>query len=612
MTSLRAKLAVGFGGLLLILLVVILLSMIVLTRYSHTLERVFRENYDSAIYCDRMKEALDALDDRAQAIIWDASGSSIQANPAAKEKEFETNLNLQLANCALPGELDRTRQLASIWIDYRQSYEQFDAAGNDKRELYRRVLLPKHDLAKRVAEQVADMNMSNMVSVDGQVKRTLVGVKRALLTLVLVAILLAATLVATIGATILRPLRILTLSARQIASGNLDLHMPVRSRDEVGRLTEAFNSMASRLREFKRVDADRFLRTQQTTQLAIDSLHDAVIVIGPTGVVEIANHSAQSHFNIVPGKVVQCDEPKWLRDIFAEVSRTGEPFAPEGYKSAIQLFDNGRERFLLPRAVPMLDGEGKRIGVAVILVDVTQLRHADELKSGLVSTVSHELRTPLTALRMAISLLQGEKIGALTARQRTLVNAAGEESERLFRIIDDLLNISRIESGRAQFDMRPNSPRRIIDSVLEPVRDAFEQKGLRLEVDCPTHLPEVHADATFIAHALGNLLANALKFTPAGGSVTIGAESEEHGVRFFVRDTGAGIPPQFADRIFEKFFRIPRADGPAGVGLGLAIAKEIIEAHNGQIHFHPNEGGGSVFSFTLPAAPLLATGINQR
>jgi len=260
----------------------------------------------------------------------------------------------------------------------------------------------------------------------------------------------------------------------------------------------------------------------------------------------------------------------------------------------------------------MLDGEGESIGVAVILVDVTQLRHADELKSGLVSTVSHELRTPLTALRMAISLLQGSKVGDLTARQRTLVNAAGEESERLFRIIDDLLNISRIESGRAQFDMRPSSPRGIIDSVIEPIRDAFEQKGLRLEVDCPTELPEVQADATFIAHALGNLLANALKFTPTGGSVTIGAKTEDHGVTFFVRDTGPGIPPQFADRIFEKFFRIPRPDGPAGVGLGLAIAKEIIEAHHGQIHFHPNDDGGSVFSFTLPAAPLLATGINQR
>jgi len=612
MISLRAKLAAGFGGLLLILLIVSLLSMIVLTRYSHTLERVFRENYDSAIYCDQMKAALDVLDARAQAMAWGDSDSSIQVDPAAQKQQFERNLHLQLDNCTLPGELERTRQLASIWTDYRRAYDQFDAAPSGSQDLYRRVLLPQHQSAKRAAEQLADMNMSNMVSVDGQVKRTLIGVKRAILTLVLVAILLAATLVATVGATILRPLRILTLSARQIASGNLDLHMSVRSRDEVGRLTEAFNSMASRLREFRRLDADRFLRTQQTTQLAIDSLHDAVIVIGPSGVIEIANHAAELHFKIVPGTVIQDGEPKWLREIFNEVSQSGRPFAPENYKSAIQLFENGRERFLIPRAVPMLDGAGETIGVAVILVDVTQLRHADDLKSGLVSTVSHELRTPLTALRMAISLLQGEKIGALTARQRTLVNAAGEESERLFRIIDDLLNISRIESGRAQFDMRPSSPRGIVDSVVESTRDAFEHKGLRLEVDCPIDLPEVQADATFITHALGNLLANALKFTPAGGNVTIGAESENHGVRFFVRDTGPGIPPQFADRIFEKFFRIPRADGPAGVGLGLAIAKEIIEAHGGQIHFHPNESGGSVFSFTLPASASLATVVTQR
>lgn len=612
MISLRAKLALGFGGLLSILLAVSLLSMIVLTRYSHTLERVFHENYNSAIYCDRMKAALDALDSRAQAIAWGTSDLSSPFDPAAQKQQFETNLDLQLANCTLPGELDRTRQLASIWIDYRRAYEQFDASTTDSRELYRGVLLPKHQSAKRVAEQLADMNMSNMVSVDGQVKRTLVGVKRALLTLVIVAFLLAATLVATVGATILRPLRSLTLSARQIASGDLDLHMPVRSRDEVGRLTEAFNSMASRLREFKRLDADRLLRTQQTTQLAIDSLHDAVVVIGPSGIVEIANRSALSHFNIAPGKSVQSGEPKWLRDIFGEVSRTGEPFAPEGYKSAIQLFENGRERFLLPRAVPMLDCDGKTIGVAVILVDVTQLRHADELKSGLVSTVSHELRTPLTALRMAISLLQGEKVGNLTARQRTLVNAAGEESERLFRIIDDLLNISRIESGRAQFDLRPIGPAVVIEPVVELMGSALEQKRLRLEIAFAGDLPEVQADATFIVHALGNLVSNAIKFTPAGGTVTIGAECKDRGVTFFVRDTGAGIPPELVHRVFEKFFRIPQADGPPGVGLGLAIAKEIVEAHGGQIHFQPNEGGGSVFSFTLPAAQFLAVAPSER
>ena len=174
------------------------------------------------------------------------------------------------------------------------------------------------------------------------------------------------------------------------------------------------------------------------------------------------------------------------------------------------------------------------------------------------------------------------------------------------------MNISRIESGRAQFDMRPVDPAQIVQSVVESLHGGFEQKGLRLQVDCATELLDVQADSTFIAHALGNLLANALKFTPPGGNVTIGAENDARGVKFFVRDTGAGIPLQFADRIFDKFFRIPRADGPAGVGLGLAIAKEIIEAHGGQIHFHPNEGGGSVFWFTLPAVQSLAVSPGGR
>ncbi|HSZ54326.1 MAG TPA: ATP-binding protein [Tepidisphaeraceae bacterium] len=603
MTSLRAKLALGFGGLLAILLAVSLLSVIVLNSYSHTLERFFRENYNSAIYCDRMKDALDALDSRAQGIVWGDAEITQKIAEAAQMRQFQSNLDLQLANCTLPGELELSRRLDALWQNYRRAYQQFDAADGNSRDLYRSTLLPQYQSARSVAQQVADMNMSNMVSVDGQVKRTLAGVKRALLILVFIGVLLAATLVGTVGATILRPLRTLTLSAGQIASGNLDLHMPVRSRDEVGRLTEAFNSMASRLREFKQLDSERLLRTQQTTQLAIDSLHDAVVVIGPDGKIEISNTAAQLHFKIAPGASIAQLGLRWLSTIFAQVSTTGQAFEPEEYTAAIQLFEEGREKFLLPRAVPMLDPKGKTIGVAVILVDVTQLRHADELKSGLVSTVSHELRTPLTALRMAVSLLAGEKVGQLTPRQRTLVKAAGEESERLFQIIENLLNISRIESGRAQFEFRRLAPSEILRAVVEPMQTAFEQKGVRLQMTCAPDLPQLEVDATFIGHALGNLVSNALKFTPAGGSVTVAAENHDGQVAFVVEDTGVGIPPQHAPRVFEKFFRIPRADGPSGVGLGLAIAKEIVEAHGGRIHFRSRDGGGSVFHFTLPSMP---------
>jgi signal transduction histidine kinase len=547
-----------------------------------------------------MKLALDALNAQAEHVVWRDPAMVEAIDVDSQVQRFESNLNLQLANCTLPGELELTSRLRSLWQEYKHSYQQLGHAQPGPSEFYRLDLLPRYQAARQVAQQLADMNMGNMVSVDGRVRHTLIGVRRALWVLVLVGILLALSLIGTVGATILRPLRTLILSARQIESGNLDLSMPVGSHDEVGQLTEAFNSMASRLREFKQLDTKRLLHTQQITQLAIDSLHDAVIVIGPTGIIEISNRAAQTHFKILAGKKISELRLKWLSDIFAQVSSTNQSVEPQGYSSAIQLFDGGKERFLLPRAVPMQDPGGKTIGVAVVLVDVTRLRHADELKSGLLSTVSHELRTPLTALRMAVSMLHDEKVGELNSRQRTLVKTAHQESERLFEIIENLLNISRIESGRTQFHFQPVAPASIIEDVVAPLRGAFAQKGIELQVAADAQVPQINADPAFIGHALLNLISNAMKFTPSGGKVVVSAEQRDGQVTFAVADTGPGIRPQYAERVFQKFFRIPHQNGPSGVGLGLAIAKEIVEAHGGSIHFHNRESGGCEFHLTLP------------
>jgi NtrC-family two-component system sensor histidine kinase KinB len=600
MKSLRAKLAIGFGGMLVILLVVSLLSIVVLTRYSRALEKVFRDNYDSVLYCNQMKDSLDELNTRAQRLVWQEGGDSGQVDEAAQIARFQKNLDLQIGNVNVPGEPELTEQLRALWQSYRNNYETFDLRQDNGRDLYRGTLLPQYQQAKRVAQQIADINMSNMVSVDGQVKRTLLAVRRTLLVLVLIGTVLAATLVGTVGATILRPLRTLTLSARQIETGNLDLDMPIRSRDEIGQLMEAFNAMASRLREFRRLDSDRLARTQQTTQLAIDSLPDAVVVAGPQGQIEISNRSAQLHFKIVPGSRVADLGLPWLSDIFSQVIGTAQPYQVEGYKAAIQLFENRREKFLLPRAVPMLDPAGNPIGVTIILVDVTALRHADELKSGLVSTVSHELRTPLTALRMAIILLRDERVGALGTKQRTLVKAAHDESERLYHIIDNLLNISRIESGRAQFDFQPVGPADLIASAIEELRETIDEKRMTVETIVPANLPQVFADPTFIGYALTNLISNALKFTPASGSIKITAEIIDGAIAISVADSGPGIPEKYVDRLFEKFFRIPRNEGPTGVGLGLAIAKDIVDAHGGRLTFRNRADGGAEFKFTIP------------
>ncbi len=603
MISLRHKLWLGFGSLLLIVVAVSVLSVFFLTSYSHALERVFHENYNSVVFCDHMKDSLDQLDLRAQFLIWQQQAAR-QIDPGAWQKQFDDNLAAELNNCTLPGEWDHATHPSGLWGQYKSKFDQLhDLAPDQRREFYPSDLLPLHRSIKQASQDIADMNMSNMVSVDGKVKRTLLAVRNVLLILVIAATLAAATVVGIAGATILSPLKALTRSARQIEVGNLDLSLPIRSRDEVGQLAEAFNSMAAKLREFRRHDHDRLLLAQQTTQLAIDSLPDAVFIINSRGIVEISNLAARSYFGIEPAlNVQQLATHKWLLPLYDSIRQGKKPHESPGYRSAVQLFEGGEEKFLLPRAVPMLGSDHSPIGVAFILVDVTRLRAADEAKSGIVSTVSHELRTPLTSIRMALSLLAGDKFGPLTEKQNALLKAAREDSDRLYRIVENLLSISRIESGRAQFQLRSMPCRDIVLQAVEPMRAPFAEKHISLDVDMPLSLPDVLADPGAVGSALTNLLSNALKYTPPGGQTRVTVSPENDMVSFTVTDTGPGIPDEFSQRIFDRFFRVPREDGPTGAGLGLAIAKEVIEAHGGTIELCRGFKTGSQFRFTLRQA----------
>jgi signal transduction histidine kinase len=611
MISLRHKLWLGYGALLLILLAVSLLTAIVLTSYTHELERSFHENYDSAIYCNRMNEAIDRLNSRDQFLLWqDARAKEI--DPAAEWSIFQSNLELQLDNCELPGEAEHTKTVADLWQRYKVAAARFDGPYSSKAapnvdssllasDYYATTLLPLIQQIHETAQWVADLNMSNMISVNVQDKRTLANVRNALLALVLVGVFAAALAVGAAGRSVLRPLKNLTYSAKQIEAGNLDLSLPTHPRDEIGQLAVAFNSMALKLREFRRLDQERLTRAQLTSQLAIDSLPDAVFIISASGVIDIVNRTARDHFGIVPGAVVQSLGRKlpWLLPLYEGVVRDQKAVESQGYGSAVQLFDAGEERFLLPRAVPMVGSQGSMIGVCVILVDITRLRRADEAKSSVVSTVSHELRTPLTAVRMALGLLPSEKFGPLSPKQQALLSAAREDSDRLYRVIENLMSISRMESGRAQYQFQPMAPRDIVAQAVGPLRGAMAEKALQLEVQVEPTLPQVMADPQAVGSVLTNLLGNALKFSPQGGRLCVSAQVEGDSVAFKVSDNGPGIPEEYSQRIFERFFRVPSGHGPSGAGLGLAIAKEVVEAHGGTIQLCRSNGAGSTFRFTL-------------
>jgi PAS domain S-box-containing protein len=406
---------------------------------------------------------------------------------------------------------------------------------------------------------------------------------------------------------ILQPIRAVTHSALGISSGNLDQVVPVLSGDELGQLAEAFNVMARHLRDFRQSQSAQLLRVQRTTQATIDSFPDPVLVIDTEGQVEMANPAARRLLGVVPRQPGSPAAGTWLppeplKQPLAEALRGQQDYLPEGFDRTILLGSDGRERAVLPRILTIRDPYGTTLGAAVLLQDVTRLRLLDQVKGNLVSTASHELKTPLTSIRLAVHLLLEEVTGPLTPKQTELLLDARENCERLLAVVNNLLDLARLEQGYRQLAVRPEPPETLLQSAAEVIRPRAQDKGVEVVLDVPPGLPPVAVDAPRMGTALRNLLDNALTYTDAGGRITLSATTGADGVTLSVADTGVGIPPEQLPHVFEKFFRVPGQSRGSGTGLGLAIVHEILVAHGGSITCESQPGVGTTFRLTLPVA----------
>jgi NtrC-family two-component system sensor histidine kinase KinB len=602
--TLRQKLALGFGGLLLIIASVTIHSILQLRELGRAVDVVLRENYESILACLEMKESLDLMDSGAVFIVL-GHGKEGKDLLAANEPRFESALERELRNITLPGEGEKAALLRQLFRQYQPILETVRDPGlalGVRHEAYFTGLLPLSRRMKETADGIQRMNQENMLAMDLRARRQAEVAQRRMYIMLLAATVLSAAFLYLMGGWILRPITRLTLSAEEIRRGNLDLVVQSASRDEIGRLSEAFNDMAASLREFRRTDQAKLLRSQRSIQQALNSLPDVIAVLDPDGVVEVSTEAARETFGLKPSTRLQDVPHPWLTDLFREAVRVGRTASLREKSGVVQHFVRGEERFYHPEAIPIMDSNRQPAGVVLVLSDVTRQRHQDEMKSGVISTVSHQLKTPLTSVRMALHLLLEEKVGSLNEKQAELLVAAREEADRLDRILEELLDIGRIESGKVPMDLRPVPPQAMVPDAVEPYRSAARDGGVSLTVDLPDGLPEVWVDPSRIVHVFANLLSNALKYTPPGGTISVSAKEEGENVRFRVSDTGVGIPEEYLPRIFEQFFRAPGQGPGTGVGLGLAIVKDIVEAHGGSVGVESREGAGSTFHFTLRTA----------
>lgn len=606
MLSLRQKLSLGFGGLLLIIFIIGVYSIREIAELGAAINVILRDNYKSVIACEEMKNDIERIHNGAEFIILghtNRGAKQILENQIAFEKALNTELN----NITIPGEGEKAAVLQKLFNDYLNAIKNIQKPHltiETKRKIYSQQLLPLFKQIRNTADEILSMNQQNMVDANERARKKAKDAGRGMYVLLIMGIVIAVVFIMSIRRWILQPITRLTGSVEQIKAGNLDLVLKVESQDEIGKLSESFNEMAASLREFRRSDKRNLIRTLHAVQETFNSLPDAVAVLDLHGIVDLSTESAANIFGLKRGVQIKNLSYPWMDELWNEVIKSGRNVEPKGDDAVIQHFVSGEELFFQPKAIPILD-EGRQLaGVIFYMTDVTARRQQDDLKRGVISTVSHQLKTPLTSVRMAIHLLLEEKIGPLNEKQVELLLAAREDSERLYKILVDLLDISRIESGRIKMECRATAPHMLIQDACSSFEKEASGKLINFSCDVPEDLPQVWADMSRVRHVWGNLLSNALRYTPAGGKITITADADKSTVRFRISDTGRGIPAEYLPRIFDQFFRGLEQNAETGAGLGLAIVKEIVEAHGGTVTVESTVGKGTTFSFTLRRTDL--------
>ena len=414
-----------------------------------------------------------------------------------------------------------------------------------------------------------------------------------ILTAALVSAGLALVVAWVLGTRTARPLERLTEVATQMAEGDLNVRLFSNSQDEVGRLTRAFNEMTEQLAD--KVNSLGEERSRLTTILTY--MADGVLITDEQGRTLLLNPAAM--------RLLQISREGALRRSLAEVMRHHQLIelwqrCRETGREQIELVEVERQRLFLQAIVTPIQEMGRR-SYLVILQDLTQIRRLETVRRDFISNISHELRTPLAGLRALVETLRDGALDDPPAAARFL-DRIEVEVDALTQMVQELLELTRIESGKVPLRMQPTPLSDIVLSPVERLQPQAERARLKLSVKLPDDLPPVMADALRAQQVVTNLVHNAIKFTPVDGRIQISAHRDGHEIVVTVSDTGVGVPPGDLTRIFERFYKTDRARSGGGTGLGLAIVKHIVQAHGGRVWVKSKEGKGSDFSFTLPLA----------
>ena len=389
------------------------------------------------------------------------------------------------------------------------------------------------------------------------------------------------------------PMRLLTAAAARLARGDLDHRLPTGQVQETRELAQALNAMADSVKSI----VTELSEERDKLSTILETMNDGVALLDNDDRITLANPAARRFLGLPVGM----DEGQRLIEAVRDfelielVARSRQTRTPQSLELRL-----ARERSFFNVIATPLSLQGNE-SVLLVLHDLTQMRRVETTRREFVANVSHELRTPLAAIRASAETLQD---GALEEPEaaRQFLGRIYHNAERMSALVQDLLDLSRLESGEVNLNLSPVDVRRTIAEVVENYEEQARAKGVVFSAVIGEDRVEATADEGRLQQVLSNLVENAVKFTPSGGEVHVDVERHDRWLEIRVVDRGIGMASEDIPHVFERFYKADRSQDQGGTGLGLAIAKHIVQSHGGRIWVDSREGEGSTFAFTIPAA----------
>ncbi len=603
--TLKGKISVLFLSLVILIAIVGITASINLFNLSRAIDSLMIANYKSINAAAKMTEALERQDSAVLIYIsvdTDKGKELFSGNNEEFLKWFNTGAN----NLTEEGERELIENVKVSYSNYVKLFLDLQEIrvqqGIEKaNEFYNNKMMPNFINTKDELTQLSVLNEKAMFNSKD------VATKNAQNSMYLV---LGISIVAIIGGfgvsrfftnRFLAPITLLTQTMKLIKAGDLNQQADINTKDEIGELSVEFNNMTKRLQQYEQSTLGKLLAEKNKSLAIVKSISDPLVVLDPDYRVILMNNAFEKIFNV--------SEEGLTNKHFLEGIRNGElfDFISSTFKSEnetlqkIFFINSDNEAYYFNIIVTAVkDNNANLSGMIVIFQNVTQLKELEKIRTDFIATISHEFKTPLTSIMMGTDVLIDEGLGPLNDDQMQFMRAIREDGDRLTNLVNDLLELTRIESGKAVYKFQNLSIDDIIEFAVKPFYLIAEQQDKTIYFNCDEDIPPVTADFEKITWVLNNLISNALKYTNAGDEISVTAMKKENTVYVTVKDTGTGIPKEYIDKIFEKFVQVKDGDFEVrGTGLGLAVVRDIIEAHQGRIWCESELDVGSSFTFTL-------------